>query len=162
MSIERFLATVRASRTAFDEALAQVPAERMLEPGLTGPWSVKDVVAHIGWFEQQMVSLIRAHALVGSDLWQLPPHERNDAIYLELRDRSLDEVRDESARGFRELLDVLATLEDADLEDPARFPGMLPDWRPGDILAQNTHEHYDAHRAGLLKWLEAGPSAGAS
>ena len=163
MSIERFLATVRSSRTAFDEALAQVPDERMLEPGLTGPWSVKDEIAHITWFEQQMVLLVRAHALVGSDLWQLSPHERNDAIFREFRDHSLDEVRGESARVHGELLDLLATLADADLEDPARFPDMPSDWRPGDILAQNTHEHYDAHRVGLLAWLEgsAPPAPGA-
>ena len=160
MRLEHYIAAVRSSRAAFDEAVARVPEERMLEPGLTGSWSVKDMIAHVSWFEHQMVVLVRAHALVGSDLWELPPHERGDAIFRENRDRSLDDVHSESARVFGELLAALATLDEEDLEDPTRFPGMPPDWRPVDILAQNTHEHYDAHRAGLLAWLEgSAPSA---
>ena len=158
LRVEDFIATVRRARAAFDEAVGGVPEARWLEPGVTGTWSVKDVIAHVNWFEQQMVVLIRAHALVGSDHWQLPAHERNDVIFRESRNRSLEDVRAGSTRTFAELLSALATLVDEDLANPARFPGMPPDWKPADILAQNTCEHYDAHLEGLRVWL-AGPAS---
>ena len=59
-----------------------------------------------------MVGVIRARALVGSDLWLLPPGERNDAIFRENRDRPLDEVRAEAEEVHAALVAALATLSE--------------------------------------------------
>ena len=52
--------------------LAEVDSERMLEPGLPGGWSLKDVIAHVNWYEQEMVVLLETQELAGSELWELP------------------------------------------------------------------------------------------
>jgi len=51
----------------------------------------------------------------------------------------------------REMIAVIQThaLAGSDLWnlplDPGRFPGMLLDWQPWDLLASNTYEHYASH-----------------
>jgi hypothetical protein len=118
---------------------------QLVRPGFAGDWSAKDVIAHITWHEREMIGMIAARALEGSDLWNLPLDERNDAIYRANRGRSLDEVRREAAEVYARLLDALQTLSDGDLHDAGRFAGMPPDWQPVEVIAGNTYEHYQDH-----------------
>jgi hypothetical protein len=103
-----------------------------------------------------MVGLVRAYALVGSELWNLPTDERNAAIYEEVRDQPLEQVLEESAQVFQELLAVLPSLTDHDLTDPGSFPNMPPDWQPWMILTQNTYEHYQDHIPDVQRWIDKG------
>jgi uncharacterized damage-inducible protein DinB len=122
-------------------------------PGATGTWSVKDVIAHITWFEREMVGVIQARALVGSELWNLPPDARNAAIFVQNRDRSLADVLAEAERVYAELLAAIETLTDEELADPARFAGMPTDWQPWRVIAGNSFEHYRDHALALQAWL---------
>ena len=116
-------------------------------------WFLKDIIAHITWHEQEMVGLIQAHALVGSELWNLPTDERNAAIYEQVKDLPLEQVLADSEQVHQLLLDALPTLSDEDLIDPSSFPNMPPDWQPWMIIAQNTYEHYEDHMKDVEKWL---------
>jgi hypothetical protein len=155
MSPAEFIERVRSARERWDAAVARVPAERMEEPGVAGTWSVKDIMAHITWFEREMIGLVEAKAFVGSDLWQLTPHDRNNEIHELNRNRSLAEIQMEGKLVFGVLVNALGKLSDNDLADTKNFPGMPPDWVPEDIFAQNTFEHYDAHAEGLTRWLDS-------
>ena len=115
---------------------------------------MKDMIAHITWFEKEMVDLITAHALLGSELWNLPTDERNAAIYELVRHQTLEQVLEESAQVHQQLVEVLPTLSDQDLTDPSGFPNMPPDWQPGMLIAQNTYEHYEDHMQDVQRWLE--------
>lgn len=143
---------IRQSQADLDALLAHMDPSVMTRPGASGGWSVKDVLAHITWHEREMLNVIQAHALVGSDLWDLPLDERNAVIYNENKDRALKDVLEESAAVFKALMQALPTLTEEDLHDPSRFPNMPPDWEPWDLIAQNTYEHYDDHLADLQAW----------
>ena len=156
MTRDEMLTLTRDAWTRWTAALARVPEERMEEPGVAGEWSVKDIIAHITWFEKQMIQLVETHAFVGSELWLMPGDERNAAIYDENRDRSLEDVRSESAEVHPELLARLGTLEDGELLDPSRFPPMPAELTPLIIIEGNTFNHYDEHAKGLLRWLGPG------
>jgi hypothetical protein len=153
MTVNELIERVRDARADWDALIEGIDEARMTEPGVTGDWSLKDMIAHISWFEKEMIGVVRERALVGSELWLLPPHERNAAIHAENRDRPLAEVRADAKRTFAELMEVLPTLADEDLTDATRFADMPPDWVPGEIIAQNTWEHYEAHRRGVEAWL---------
>jgi hypothetical protein len=92
-----------------------------------------------------MLGVLQARALVGSPWWDLPLDQRNQAIYAENQARPLAEVRQEAAQVYEALLKAIEALEEEDLHDPARFPGMPPDWKPWELLANNTYEHYLDH-----------------
>jgi hypothetical protein len=145
---------VRSSRSRFDALLATFTDEQMTQPGTEDDWSLKDVIAHISWHERQMVDMLRARSLeegVGSDLWELPLHERNWAIYDSNRDRSFEDVRSESRQVYAELVELLAGLSEEDLTNPAHYKDMPDDWEPWRLIASNTYEHYDDHAEAILK-----------
>lgn len=154
MEKSRLIASIRESRARWEALLAEVPRQRMEEPGAAGHWSVKDVVAHLAWHELEMIGMLRARALVGSPLWNLPTDERNAAIYEQNRHRPLKDVLAEAGQAYPQLLAELEKIASEDLNDPDRFAGMPPDWVPAEIIAQNTFEHYDDHIPWMKDWLE--------
>jgi uncharacterized protein (TIGR03083 family) len=158
LTVAQFVAQVRQARAQWDALVAQIPAEQMTRPGAAGDWSVKDVLAHIAWHENEMLGMLQARALVGSGLWNLPLDQRNQAIYAQNKDRSLQDVQKEYIQVFARLLPALEKLVDQDLHDPARFPGMPADWEPWQVIASNTYEHYQDHLSGLQTWLHAATS----
>jgi uncharacterized protein (TIGR03083 family) len=149
-----FLATLRRERTAWDALLAEVGETRMAQPGVSDEWSVKDIVAHVTWYEREMVGVLRTRALAGSDLWELSPDQRNVALFEELRDRPVAGVLTEARQTFAELVALVEGLAEEDLHDPTRYRGMPPDWIPWELLAANCFAHYPVHGKTIRVWLE--------
>jgi hypothetical protein len=161
MTKARFLDLLDATRAEWDALLAAVPEARMTVPGLDGDWSVKDVIAHLTWHEREMVGVLQTHALVGSDLWDLPLDERNAIIYAQNHDRPLAGVLAEARAVYPQLVAGVQGLAEADLIDPGRFADMPGDWVPWQLLAENTYTHYRDHMPAIRAWLEpeSGPGA---
>jgi hypothetical protein len=144
---------VQSGRAEWDALIASIPFNRMAEPGAAGEWSAKDVIAHITWHEKEMVGVVQARALVGSELWQKPLDVRNAAIHEMNSGRSLEDVLAETATVYAQLLPLLQTLGDEDLNDAGRFAGMPPAWQPWSVIAGNTYEHYEQHMPAIRAWL---------
>lgn len=125
----------------------------MLEPGLPGGWSVKDAIAHVNWYEREMVRLLEKPTLTRSELWELPTDERNLPIYERNKDRPLDEVLAESSQLFERLWALVSELLDEDLVDSSRFNQMPEDGEPWKVIASNTYEHYQQHILDIRAWL---------
>jgi hypothetical protein len=130
----------------------------MVEPTLSGGWSVKDVVAHVTWSEREMVGVVRQRALVGSSLWSLDQDARNAIVFAENHDRDLDDVLAEERRVYAELLPLLEELTPEDLVKGDRFERMLPDVPPWRIFAGSTFLHYKDHAAAIAEWLRKSDS----
>ena len=126
----------------------------MTQPGVAGDWLVKDIIAHITWYEREMVGMIQARALVGSELWELTQDQRNVSIYEENRDRSLNDVLLEAEQVYEQLLKGLESLLDEDLINPSQFREMPSEWIPWKVLASNCFEHYHQHIPDIQAWLE--------
>jgi hypothetical protein len=147
------IATIQDERSQWEALLAQVDEARLDEPGVSGHMSVKDIIAHVSWFENEMACALRQQALKGSDWWDLPTDDRNALIHKAYRERTLAEVRAEARRAYRDLLDSLSTCPEDILSDPARFRGMPEDWAPWRIIAENSYLHYRHHASDLQDWL---------
>ncbi len=155
MNKTEFLQRQRRARTEWEALLGEVGPERMTRPGTAGYWSVKDVIAHVAWFEREMVGMIRARALEGSELWDLDQDARNAVVYEQNRDRPLDDVLSEARQVYAELLPLLEGMSDEEYADPSRFRGMPPGWAPWSVIAGNTWEHYEAHIPAIRAALES-------
>ncbi|HXZ03326.1 MAG TPA: DinB family protein [Ktedonobacteraceae bacterium] len=151
-----FISRLKKTRAQWETELAQMNGQRMLQPGIVGSWSVKDLIAHVSWYEREMVPVIRLHIFTGSELWELPADERNEKIYQQNIQRPLQEIIDEGQRSYSDLLAVLQSLSDEDLNDPLRFRDMPEDWVPWQIFAGNSFEHYQDHLPALHTWITDG------
>ena len=149
-----FLETLQVARADWEALLDELDANQMTLPVAPGEWSVTDIIAHVTWHEREMVGVLRARALVGSDLWNLPVDERNAVIYEQNRHRSLDDVRAEAEMVFQQLLEGLQSISDEDLVDPGRFRDMPPEWQPWKIIADNSFDHYRDHGAQIRAWRD--------
>ncbi len=149
MTVAQCLQKVRDSYTAWKDLLASVPFSQYEEPLPGSHWSIKDIIAHITWHEDQMVEVMETRAFIGSAWWQLPTDERNRNIYKEYKSIPLQDILDDATGTHQQLEFWIETLSDDELNGSGQFEEMPPDWLFGDILAQNTYQHYDDHAKSL-------------
>jgi hypothetical protein len=149
-----FLQKVREAYARWDALLAPLEDEAWLDTDGGSQWSLKDIVAHLVWHEREMINVLQARALVGSDLWNLPLDERNAEIYAQNRDLPLQQVRAGAREAREQLLPLIEALSEEDLNDAGRFADFPPEWRPGELLADNTYLHYADHFHDLQNRLE--------
>ena len=145
MNKARLLKRIRSNHAKWERWLARHDEAQLLAPNTIGTWTIKDIIAHLTWHERQMLGVLQARALVGSPWWDLPLDQRNQLIYEENLARPLAEIRQEAGQVYEALLKAIEALDEADLRDPARFANMPPEWKPWELLADNTYEHYQAH-----------------
>ncbi|HEY7343619.1 MAG TPA: DinB family protein [Ktedonobacterales bacterium] len=153
MTKAQLLEMIQSARAGWEALLAGIPEAWMTEPGVEGEWSIKDIIAHISWGEQENLGVAQAHAVVGSELWQLSEDERNARVFEQNRHRELGDVLAESRQTFRRYLEAVAALSEEDLNDPSRFAEMpVPEgWRPWRILFDPAH--YQGHADSIRAWL---------
>ena len=156
MTTSLFQELLDDGRAAWEALLARVPADRWTSPGAAGGWSVKDLVAHIAWGEEEVVQLLRTHDFsMGSGLWLLEPDERNRMVYGQRRRWPLDLIIGYEAETWANLRSLIVTLTDDDLNDARSFTALPHQWRPWQFIASNTFGHYDAHAPAVEAWLRA-------
>lgn len=164
----QLLDTVRDARADLDR-LVVAGTGRLEEPNAFGPWTLKDVIAHLtGW---RRFSVARMEAALDGTVpvppWpsHLDPDEAvdeiNEVIYQANRDRPVDAVLRDSRETFDRLEAALAAVPDEHLFDPRRFP-----WLGGRSLArvvEGMADHfYLEHAPEVRAWLEGRPTEGGS
>ncbi|NWG17203.1 MAG: ClbS/DfsB family four-helix bundle protein [Chloroflexi bacterium] len=154
MKKAHFLARLQAERQTWEDVLALIDEGYMGEQGVSGSWSVKDIIGHVAWYEEQMAAILENRALDVSDLWFRSLEERNTAIVEQNRQRPLHEVREDARRAFERLMAAIEALSEEDLTDAARFPDMPLDWVPWRAIAANSYAHYHQHLPEICHWLQ--------
>ncbi|HPC05137.1 MAG TPA: DinB family protein [Anaerolineaceae bacterium] len=152
-NVKKLVEDIISKRQVLDNLLADIPLERLEEPLVPGGWSLKDITAHITWYEREVIPALLTRVLEGSELWELPLEERNQVIYQQNKDRLLADVLAEAKDVFPRFVQAVAALDDADLEDPARFQYMPAIWKPVDLITSNSTEHYIEHTTQVHTWL---------
>ncbi len=156
MKKAELLDSIQSRRREWNETLAEVAEDRMLESGVAGEWSIKDVIAHVTWWDTQTADMLQTKTLSNVKLWQMPQDVRNDAIYIENRDRPLDEIRQESGAAFLWLIASIESLGEDDLTDPSRYRQMPAEWTPWRVIVANTYAHYYQHLPDIRAWTAGG------
>ncbi len=145
MNKDTFVNSLRDEHARWIKAVEMLKPELLSKPGLNGTWSIKDIIAHISWYEREIIDVIQQRKLVGSPLWNLSTDERNAAIYKIIHDLPLKKVLDEAKTVFDELTAAVETLSDEDLINSSHFAEMPADWVPWQVIAGNSFEHYRQH-----------------
>ena len=145
-------------RGKLDAVLRTVPPERMVEPGVVGEWSVKDVLAHLhewermalGWYRTGMRGEVPEVPAPGYTWNQTP--QLNRAIFEKHRDRPLAEVVADFRASRREILGVIESLSDEDLFMAGRFAWTRKN-ALGAYFVSATSSHDLWARTRIARWL---------
>lgn len=159
MTKAQTLEAIRREREALKATLEPLSQDQMVEAGVEGHWSVKDILCHISAWENRMVQWL-AEAL-GGEVPEMPGpgltwddmDRLNEQSYLANKDRALDDVLAESEGSYQRGLEAVQELSDEILTDPDRF-----EWMGGATLGRlvgaNTWWHYRDHHGEIRKWLD--------
>lgn len=145
---------IRTTHQQLEEALARVAPAGMTQPGVNGEWSVKDVLAHIAWWEQHL--LRRLHS-GHEDLYvegvdgRETTDRANAEVFAANHERPLAEIRAEFDASHRDLLTTVEAMSNEQLADDEVY----------QAIGGDTFRHYPEHTTMLTAWLEANPSMGA-
>jgi uncharacterized damage-inducible protein DinB len=156
MRVDCLTEVIEAAREYLAYAASLVAEDKREWKPTQGAWSLKDILAHIAWHDDQMVELCETKDLAGSPWWDLPTDERNRKIYEKYDDTPIDAVLAFAEDAYARMLGALKSLSDEDLNDPKRYIDMPDDWIPWRMIANNTCEHYLRHIGQIRKLARDG------
>ena len=156
MTGARLVSILQTERARWNALLAQVSPTRLEVAGVEGEWSVKDLVAHLTWYEQAVVDGAREVLGRGSFTRRRPERvsldEQNARILAASRARPTSAVLADAHAVFAELLALIAACPQDLLNDPHRL-GLPGDMVPWMGVANNSYAHYRQHEPALRAWI---------
>jgi hypothetical protein len=154
------VATCERERELWRDLVAEVGIDRMTEPGPMGPWSFKDLAAHLVFWRDWTIARLEAAA----DGREVPPpawprelqadDSINDWIQARSDGRSVRDVLDDTDRSYGRLAVAIAALP----EETVTSRDALP-WMEGESLAETAlfgHLH-DEHMPSIRAWIATRP-----
>ncbi|MBI4772319.1 MAG: ClbS/DfsB family four-helix bundle protein [Chloroflexi bacterium] len=153
MKRDEILAALQDSRAQMEATLAGLTAAQMIDPGVVGDWSVKDLLSHLTAWEAELVT-----ALAKAKRGQTPKlsgwtDSEVDALnakwYKENKNRPLERVL-AHFRGVRQqTLRQVEALGEEELAEPKPW---LKNRRLFEYIKGDTFEHEAEHAAHIREW----------
>lgn len=146
---DRVLGQLDAAWSDFHGTYVDLDDEVLLIPGVCGDWSIRDLIAHVTWWDQESID----HLPITLAYGRLPRYSQQyggiDAFNAlkthEKASLSLDEVRAEAASTHQCLLDYLLGLDAEEWVGNERFRRRLK---------LDTWSHYPIHAADIRAWRD--------
>jgi DinB superfamily len=134
---------------AFNESHAGLSDAQLMEDGVTGAWSVRDILAHVTTWEEEALKHLPLILKGGT-----PP--RYSVVYGGLdvfnartieqkRNLSLSEVREQQAATHGRLIELIRSVPEYQLIGDTRFRRRL---------RLDTYSHYPIHAAAIRQWRQ--------
>jgi hypothetical protein len=149
MNRQQLLNKLDKAWIAFRDSYAGLAESRLLEPGVTGNWSVKDIIAHVSWWEEEALK-----HLPGILQGERPPRYSDtyggiDAFNAQMtelkRDLPLEEVLRQAVATHERLLTYLDSVPEEQFTTETRFRRRL---------RFDTYRHYPEHTKAIWGWRE--------
>jgi hypothetical protein len=153
MNRTQLLSKLHTAWQAFHASYAGLPDDRLVAPGVTGDWSVKDLIAHIAWWEEEALAHLPTVLAGGRPPRYSTRYGGIDAFNAQMADRmrdlTLDEVRNRAAETHRRLIAYLETVPEDQLTRETRFRRRL---------RLDTYSHYPIHTEAIQAWRQRQPA----
>jgi len=149
MKKQQLLNKLEQAWASFKESYAGLTDEQSLEPGVTGDWSVKDILAHVNWWEEEALKYL-PHILQGGR----PPRYSilyggidafNAQMTEQKRGLTLSEVRNQLDETHLRLIEYIQSAPEEQFKSETRFRRRL---------RLDTYSHYPIHTQAIREWRE--------
>jgi hypothetical protein len=150
MKKQQVIGKLEKAWEAFNESYAGLSDDEMVQPGVTGDWSIKDIQAHVSWWEEEALKHLPI-ILQG----KRPPRysvvyggiDAFNAQMTELkRNLSLSEVQRQLDETHSRLIEYLQGAPEEQFTADTRFRRRL---------RLDTYGHYPIHTRAIRAWREA-------
>ena len=116
------LENLQNKRDKLNKVVNQIKEQGSENEIIEKKWYLKDVIAHISYYENEVVKVLPAKSMEGKVFWKKADDERNKEIYAETTNFSLLEITDRANQIFNDLFQETTNLSQNELDNP--FPGM--------------------------------------
>jgi hypothetical protein len=157
---KELLEKIRGERKLLEKALARFDHADYLAPIFDGGWSIKDVLAHLVAWEQQMIAWV--DQVSAGVLPDMPNSDEavdalNKQFFHQNKDLSLGQVLQSFGRSYLQALAVAENTPEEVLYTKNLIVGREnPYWI---TVAANTFWHYEEHRKALEQYFASKESA---
>ena len=132
---------------AFNESYAGLSDGQLMEPGVTGAWSVRDILAHVTTWEGEALEHLPLILKGGTPPRYSVRYGGIDAFNARMteqkRSLSLSEVRAQLAATHGRLVDFIQSIPEHQLIGDTRFRHRL---------RLDTYSHYPLHAEAIRQW----------
>jgi len=146
---DRLLGKLDAAWVAFGNASVGLADEDLLTPGACGVWSVRDLIAHVTWWDAEAITHLPMILEGGTPPRYSVTYGGIDAFNALMTERTaglaLDEVRHAARETHGRLVTCLLGLPPEEVMANDRFKRRL---------RLDTYGHYPIHTADILAWRE--------
>jgi len=147
MKKQQLLSKLEQGWATFKESYAGLTYEQLVAPGVTGDWSVKDILAHVSWWEEEALKHLptilqggrppRYSVLYGGiDAFNARMTEQKRSLALSEVLRQLDEIH-------LRLVEYLQSAPEEQFTSETRFRRRL---------RLDTYGHYAIHAQAIREW----------
>lgn len=132
----------------------------MIEAGIVGEWSIKDVLAHLFEWQQMTCSWYRVGKSGETPFTPSPDYtwrqipDLNQHIYEMYKDVPLNEILEKFARSHTETIALIESMDNDELFTPKVYK-WTKSTTLGSYLTSATSSHYDWARKQIRKGLKA-------
>jgi hypothetical protein len=149
MDRSQLLERIDKAWEAFKESYAGLSDSELVEPGVVGAWSVRDIIAHVTWWEEEALKHLPLILKGGR-----PPRYSvtygginafNAQMTEQKRSLSLSEVLRQQDDTHRRLIDFIQSVPEDQLIRETRFRHRL---------RADTYSHYPDHTEAIRRWRE--------
>jgi hypothetical protein len=120
-----------------------------MEPGVTGDWSVRDIIAHVTWWEEEALTYLPLILDSGKPARYSVTYGGIDAFNAHMAEQkrrlSLSEVLRQQDDTHRRLINFIQSVPEDQFIRETRFRHRL---------RLDTYSHYPQHAEAIRKWRE--------
>lgn len=131
------------------ESYLELSDEQLVQSGVTGDWSVKDILAHVSWWEEEALKHLPYILQGGTPARYSVVYGGIDAFNAQMtelkRELSLSEVRQQLDITHHKLVEYIQSVPDDQLTSETRFRRRL---------RLDTYSHYPIHAQAIREWRE--------
>ena len=149
MNRPQLLKRLEKAWEAFKESYAGLSDSELMEPGVLGGWSVRDIIAHVTWWEEEALTYLPLILRGGKAPRYSVTYGGIDAFNAQMSKRketlSLSEVFRQQEEIHRRVVEAIGHAPEGQLATETRFRRRL---------RLDTYSHYSKHARAIRRWRE--------
>jgi len=137
-------------RKHWDFTIDSIFAKQQENGPISQKWYLKDVIAHITWYEKELLDVLEKKSMAESEFWNMGIEERNDMIFNNTQNQTLNDLLIESKKTFDDLVGKIQTISDEDLNSDTYIKRKEGARITHDFIGGITFWHYEDHEDALI------------
>ena len=143
--ILQILKKIRYNRKKWNALIEKIIEKGLSKERISHKWFVKDVIAHITWYEKELLEALEDRSIAESEFWNMSVEDRNEMIFNKTQERTFNEILKESKSAFDDLITKIEAMSNEELNSDVFIKRKSDTRITWDFIGGITFWHYEDH-----------------